>query len=96
MLCLRLLLVYTSSTFHCRHAAGVLYFALSSSVFNIYLLLYIKLFMLLMYGVNSHIDHIFSIFKLFLFQIQNKCLQLNFRILTKYILNECRGDEILE
>jgi hypothetical protein len=50
--------------------------------------------MLLMYGVNSHIDHIFSIFKLFLFQIQNKCLQLNFRILTKYILNECLGDEL--
>ena len=52
--------------------------------------------MLLMYGVNSHIDHIFGIFKLFLFQIQNKCLRLNFRILTKYILNEFRGDEILE
>ena len=52
--------------------------------------------MLLMYGVNNHIDHIFSILKLFLFQIQNKCLRLNFRILTKYILNECRGDEILE
>jgi len=31
-----------------------------------------------MYGVNSHIDHIFSIFKLFLFQIQNKCQRLNF------------------
>jgi len=31
-----------------------------------------------MYGVNSHIDHIFSIFKLLLFQIQNKCLRLNF------------------
>jgi hypothetical protein len=33
MLCLRLLLVYTSSTFHCRHAAGVLYFVLSSPGF---------------------------------------------------------------
>jgi hypothetical protein len=35
--------------------------------------------------VNNHIDHIFSIFKLLLFQIQNKCLRLNFRILTKHI-----------
>ena len=52
--------------------------------------------MLLMYGVNNHIDHIFSMFKLFLFQIQSKCLRLNFRILTKHILNECGGDEILE
>ena len=31
--------------------------------------------MLLLYGVNSHIDHIFNIFKVFLFQIQNKCLR---------------------
>jgi hypothetical protein len=49
-----------------------------------------------MYSVNSHIDHIFSILKQFLFQIQSKCLRLNFRILNKYILNGCRFDEIFE